>query len=95
MSDQNQSTPTPPSSSIPAGWDESAAFRETSLQLFTRPGDADRLRACGAWLHDLALEAAPIGPCPPATAPPRSSAPPAPTSASSRATSPMPARTAT
>jgi hypothetical protein len=67
MSDQNQSTPrprpTPPA--LPEGWAESAAFRETSLQYFTQPDDADRLRAFGGWLHDRALESATRWPVPP------------------------------
>jgi hypothetical protein len=57
--------PASPASPPPAGWDESAAFRETTLQHFTQPGDADTLRRLGALLHDMALELAPLWPIPP------------------------------
>jgi hypothetical protein len=63
MSHRNQSTPTPPSPS--ADWDESAAFRETTLQHFTEPGHAEVLRRFGALCHDMALELAPVWPVPP------------------------------
>jgi hypothetical protein len=55
MSSRRESTPPP---STPAGWDESAAFRETTLQHFTEPGHADLIRRFGAMLHDMALECA-------------------------------------
>jgi hypothetical protein len=76
MSNRNQCIPTPPPASTPPpdrpatsapapGWDESAAFRETTLQHFTQPGDAETLRRLGAMLHDMALELAPLWPIPP------------------------------
>jgi hypothetical protein len=60
MSSQKKSTPPPPSALTPAGWDESAAFRETTLRHFTEPGDSDVLRRFGVMLHDMALELARI-----------------------------------
>jgi hypothetical protein len=50
--------------SIPPTWNESAAFRETTLRLFTKPEDRAALVHLGAMLHDLALETAPYGPDP-------------------------------
>lgn len=49
MSSSPQSTP-------PPWWNESAAFRETTLRLFEKPEDAVALRHVGAMLHDMALE---------------------------------------
>jgi len=50
--------------SIPPPWNESAAFRETTLRLFTKPEDRAALVHLGAMLHDMALETAPYGPEP-------------------------------
>jgi len=50
--------------STPPPWNESAAFRETTLRLFTKPEDRAALVHLGAMLHDMALETAPYGPEP-------------------------------
>jgi len=42
--------------SPPPGWNESAAFRETTLRLFTQPEDLAALRHVGEMFHDYALE---------------------------------------
>jgi hypothetical protein len=42
--------------STPPHWNESAAFRETTLRLFTQPEDLAALRHVGEMLHDYALE---------------------------------------
>jgi hypothetical protein len=60
--DQNQCTPPPAPAPMPAGWNESAAFRETTLHHFTEPGHAEAIRAFGVLLHDMALECAPVWP---------------------------------
>jgi hypothetical protein len=62
MSNQNQSTPPPAPAPMLAGWNESAAFRETTLHHFTEPGHAEAIRAFGVLLHDMALECAPFWP---------------------------------
>jgi hypothetical protein len=65
MSNQNHSTPPPAPALIPDGWDESAAFRETTLHHFTEPGHGEAIRAFGVLLHDMALECAPVWPTSP------------------------------
>jgi hypothetical protein len=52
------------SKSIPPPWNESAAFRETTLRLFIKPEDRAALAHLGEMLHDMALETAPYGPGP-------------------------------
>ena len=47
--------------SIPPPWNESAAFRETTLRLFPDPEDRAALVHLGAMLHDMALETAAYG----------------------------------
>jgi hypothetical protein len=61
MSSRQKSTPPrrparPAVIAPPEGWNESAPFRETSLQHFAEPGEADLLRRVGAMFHDKALE---------------------------------------
>jgi hypothetical protein len=41
---------------IPAGWDESAGFRETFLYHFHRPADLGALRHLARMLHESELE---------------------------------------
>ena len=42
----------------PLSWEDREGFRESLLLHFTRPGDADALRAFGALLYAAALECA-------------------------------------
>jgi hypothetical protein len=56
--------PDRPQSIAPSPWNESAAFRETTLRLFTKPEDRAALVHLGAMLHDMAIETAPYGPDP-------------------------------
>jgi hypothetical protein len=61
MSDRTKSTSSP---STPAGWDESAGFRETLLHHFTQPEDAAALRHLAVMLHEFALQFAHYWPQP-------------------------------
>jgi hypothetical protein len=54
MPDRPKST-SPPD---PYSWEDREGFRESLLLHFTRPGDADALRAFGAMLYAAALECA-------------------------------------
>jgi hypothetical protein len=65
MSNRNQSTPPPVPTLIPAGWNESAPFRETTVHHFTEPGHAEAVRTFGVLFHDMALECATTWPVPP------------------------------
>ena len=47
--------------STPPPWNEPAAFRETTLRLFTKPEDRAALAHPGEMLHDMALVTAPYG----------------------------------
>lgn len=58
MPDRQKST-SPPD---PHAWEDREGFRESLLLHFTRPGDADAMRAFGALLYDAALECAPSWP---------------------------------
>jgi hypothetical protein len=70
MEDQNQCIPDPtpepphaspsPRSLTPAGWDESAGFRETFLYNFDPPADLQALRHLARMLHEASLELAPF-----------------------------------
>jgi hypothetical protein len=55
MPDRQKSTPPQPDS---FSWEDREGFRESFLLHFTRPGDADALRAFGAMLYAAALECA-------------------------------------
>jgi hypothetical protein len=63
MDDQQKCTPDPTPSPFdpaltPAGWEESAGFRETLLFRFDQPEDRGALRHVARLLHDSALELA-------------------------------------
>ena len=68
MEDQNQCIPDPapepshatpsPRGLTPAGWDESAGFRETFLVHFEPPADHQALRHLAHLLHEASLELA-------------------------------------
>jgi hypothetical protein len=72
MADRNQSIsePVPQSSQAvpapqappPAGWEESAGFRETFLRHYDNPEDLQTLRHLARMLHESALEMARYGP---------------------------------
>jgi hypothetical protein len=53
-----------PQSIAPPPWNESAAFRETTLRLFPEPEDRAALVRVGEMLHDMALETSGYGPDP-------------------------------
>ena len=73
MADQDQCIPeASPNSSqasphplTPAGWDESAGFRETFLYHFYMPQDVAALRHLARMLHEMSLEMARYGPLTP------------------------------
>jgi hypothetical protein len=56
--------PSSPQSIAPPPWNESAAFRETTLRLFPNPADRSALQRVGEMLHDMALETSGYGPDP-------------------------------
>ena len=57
------SHPTPvPGGLTPAGWEESAGFRETFLRYFYAPDDLQALRHLSRMLHESSLEMARYGP---------------------------------
>jgi hypothetical protein len=70
MADQDQfipeASPEPsyasPQSLTPAGWDESAGFRETFLFHFDDSEDSRALRHLARWLHEACLELARYAP---------------------------------
>jgi hypothetical protein len=67
MEDRQQCTPdpnpnTPNHPLTPAGWEESAGFRETFLYHFYQPQDAAALRHLATMLHESSLEMARYGP---------------------------------
>jgi hypothetical protein len=72
MANQSQSIPEPvpqpshaspsPHSLTPAGWEESAGFRETFLRCFYVPEDHQALRHLSRMLHESGLEMARYAP---------------------------------
>jgi hypothetical protein len=73
MADRNQCIPEPDPQPThtsnhpltPAGWEESAGFRETFLYHFYMPQDVAALRHLSRMLHEMSLEMARYGPVTP------------------------------
>jgi hypothetical protein len=70
VEDQQKCTPDPnhppfDTPLTPAGWEESAGFRETFLYYFYEPADVGALRHLTRMLHESSLEMARYGPVTP------------------------------